>query len=38
MKLESKVGQGTRLEIIIYLRPELGEDVSPQKKNHQESS
>ncbi len=38
MKLESKVGHGTRLEIIIYLRPELGEDYNPQKRNHQESS
>jgi anti-sigma regulatory factor (Ser/Thr protein kinase) len=28
MKLESKMGHGTRLEIIIYLRPELGENVN----------
>jgi len=36
MKLESKAGSGTQLDIVIYLRPEATDETSPQGEKPQE--
>ena len=36
MKLESKAGAGTQLDIVIYLRPEATDETSPQGEKPQE--